>query len=131
MDFGTVLIVIGVIFLLSFLVETLIEFLFAPLFNNVPALEAWKWAQFYLAVIAAVVGAFIYQFDLLFLLGQFLEATTQSTSPIQQSPYGVAITGVAIGHGAAYLHDAVMRYFRKPEFPEGDLIELGFSEEQV
>jgi hypothetical protein len=121
MEFGDVMIVMGVIFLLAFLVETLVEFLFAPIFNNVGQLEKLKWTQFYIAVVVGVIGAFVYQFDLLFLLSGFLaqlfSPLVQADPAIPQTVYGTAITGVAIGHGAAFLHDAVTRYFKKPEIP--------------
>ena len=117
LTFGSVLIVLGVLFLLAFLVETLVEFLFAPLFNNIEALKKYKWLQYLIAVGVALGGAFIYQFDLLYILSQFLSHIVQTESQIALTPYGIAITGVAIGHGAAYLHDAVSKYFKKPELP--------------
>jgi len=116
---GSVLIVLGVLFMLAFLVETLVEFLFAPLFNNIKAIEKFKWVQLYIAVVVAVIGAFIYQFDLLYLLARFLAQLVQAEPVVMMTPYGIAITGIAIGHGAGYLHDAVAKYFRKPELPAG------------
>ena len=118
LSFGSVLIVLGVLFLLAYLIETLVEFLVAPIFNNIQGLEKFKWLQRFIAVGVAVLGAFIYQFDLLYILSQFLAQIAQAEPKIPLTPYGVAITGVAIGHGAAYLHDAVMKYFRKPELPQ-------------
>lgn len=116
-NFGSVLIVLGVIFLLAFMIETLVEFAFAPLFNHVPALKPYKDAQRYVAIAVAVLGAFIYGFDLLYLVALFLANLTGAPATIGPTPYGIAITGVAIGHGAAYLHDLVMNYFKKPKLP--------------
>ncbi len=104
-----ILAVLGVIFLLAFLVETLVEFLAAPLFDHLPALTGVKWAQMYLAVAAGIAGAFVYRFDLLYLLGGFLGVN------IACNAFGVAITGIAIGKGANYLHDVVSKYFVQPK----------------
>lgn len=116
-NFGSVMIVLGVIFMLAFMIETLVEFLAAPIFNHVPALKPYKDAQRYLAVAVAIAGAFIYGFDLLYIVAVFLSQMTGGPVLIAVTPYGIVITGVAIGHGAAYLHDLVMNYFRKPELP--------------
>ena len=117
MDFGSVLIVLGVIFLLAFLVETLVERIFAPFFDNIAGLAKFKWVQLYIAVGVALLGAFLYRFDLLYLVAVFLGSLVNAPPTIQPSAYGIALTGVAIGQGAAYLHDTVSRYFRKPQVP--------------
>lgn len=120
MSILAVLVVIGVIFLLSFLVESLVEYLFAPLFNNVPALAKWKWLQMYAALIVGVAGAFLYGFDLLFLLGNYLAGQFSVEVPpmfVASFWLGKALTGIAIGRGSAYLHDLVSKYFVKPKDP--------------
>lgn len=100
--------ILAVIFLLAFLVESLVEYLFGKVVDNIPALTPYKWGLMYVSAIVGVVGAFIYGFDLLYLLGQFVGAGIPSTG------FGVALTGLAIGRGANYLHDLVDKYFVKP-----------------
>lgn len=103
-----VLSILGVILLLSFMVETLVEFLAAPLVDNVPALGAYHWVQEYIAIAVGILGAFVYSFDLLYLLGSFVGAS------IPLHPFGIALTGIAVGKGANYLHDLIGKYFVKP-----------------
>lgn len=103
-----VLSTLGVIFLLAFLVESLTEYLFGQLVDHVPALTRHKWALIYVSMAIGVLGAFVYQFDLIYLLGQFLGADTP------HHWLGVLFTGAAVGRGANYLHDLVTRYFVKP-----------------
>ena len=100
---------IGVILLLAFLVESLTEYLFGAACEHIPALKPFSWCLMYVAAAVGVGGAFVYGFDLLVLAGQFFE------QPIQSNPFGVAITGLAIGRGANYIHDIFKRFFKKPE----------------
>lgn len=97
--------VLAVIFLLAFLVETLTEFLFGDLFDKVPVLTPFKWALKYIAVAVGVAGAWVYQFDIVFLLGQYVGAE------IAQTAFGVVITGVAIGKGSNYIHQIIGQFF--------------------
>ena len=105
----SVLAVMAVILLLAFLVETLTEFLFGDVFDKVPVLVPFKWCLKYVAVAVAVAGAFIYKFDIIQLLGEFLEAGIPLTN------FGIAISGVAIGKGSNYIHDLIQRFFVKPQ----------------
>lgn len=100
--------VLGVILGLAFMVETLAEFIFGDIFDKIPKLTPFKWCIKYIAVAFGVVGAFVYQFDLIYTLGNVLNAG------VQQSAYGVAITGVSIGKGANYIHQLISTYFPKP-----------------
>jgi hypothetical protein len=105
---------LGIIFLLAFLVETLIEFLFGTLAGFLvavfPLLEG-KLGTFktpiiqIFAIAAGIIGAFIYQFDVLYLLGMFL------VNPIPITVYGLIITGVAIGKGSNYIHQLITQFF--------------------
>ena len=103
-----VLAILAVIFLLAFLVESLVEYLFGQVFEHVPALVPWSWCLMYIAAIVGVLGAFIYKFDLLFLLAVYLGV------PLISSWFGIALTGLAIGRGSNYLHDIVVKFFDKP-----------------
>lgn len=100
--------VLFVIFLLAFLVESLVEYLFGAPFEYIPAMKPYKWLLMYVAMAVGMVGAFVYRFDLLYLLGAFVGTA------IQVTVFGILLTGAAIGRGANYLHDLVTRYFVKP-----------------
>ena len=118
-----VLVILGIILALAFLVETLIEFLLGQILADI--LPEWKWRKYivmYSAVAASVALAFVYQFDVLYLLSEFVGAEWQTLSAV--SVPGMIITGVAIGKGSNYLHDFLQKYFIKPtgveELPGGD-----------
>lgn len=104
----SVLAILSVIFLLAFLTESLVEYLFGAVADHIPALTPYKWVLMYISAGVGVAGAFIYSFDLLYLVGQFVEAEIASTA------FGITLTGLAIGRGAGYLHDLVNKYFKKP-----------------
>ena len=102
----SVLAVLGIILLLSFLVEALVEFIYGQFCDHFPVLEPYKWLSFVLAMITSVIGAFIYQFDLLYLVGQWLG------SPIALHPFGILLTGLAIGRGSNFIHDIISKFFK-------------------
>jgi hypothetical protein len=103
--------ILAVIFLLAFLVESLVEYFVGQLFDRLPALQPYKWLLMYVAAAVGVGGAFLFGFDLLYLLGNYLGAEW----PALASPswYGMALTGLAISRGANYLHDLVGKYFSR------------------
>lgn len=103
--FQAVLATLGVIFLVAFLNESLIEYFFGLPFEHIEKLQPFKWLLPYIAAISGVSMAFVYSFDLIALLGQFLGIE------VIKNPVGVAITGLAIGRGADYLHQIVQKYF--------------------
>ena len=97
---------LGIILALAFLTETLVEFLFSDIFLKFPKLAPYAWTQKYIAVVVGIGGAFIYQFDLLYLLADFFGV------PLVHSAFGIVMTGIGIGKGSNYLHDFIMRFFR-------------------
>jgi len=48
----------GITFIVAFFVETLIEFVFGRLFDQIAFLRPYKWSQMYLAIAAAIALAF-------------------------------------------------------------------------
>jgi hypothetical protein len=104
--FGT----IAIIFLLAFLIESLVEAVLGTPFDKIPILTPWKWTLMYAALGVGVIGAHVYQFDLLVILSKYLG------TPIQITFFGVTLTGLAIGRGSNYLHDMVQKWF-KPVVP--------------
>jgi len=106
--------ILTVILLLAFLTESLVEYLLGAIIEHVQTLEKYAWLQMYVAAAVGIVGAFIYKFDFLHLLGKLVE------EDIAVHWFGIALTGLAIGRGANYIHDIVSRYFKKikPEIVE-------------
>ena len=103
--------ILGVIFLLSFLVESLVEYLFAPFFDRTPLLQPHKWVLMYVSAAVGVFGCFFYGFDLLYLLGGYLDI---NGAYMQQATWlGELLTGFAVGRGSNYVHDLVTKFFVK------------------
>lgn len=107
--------VFGILIILAFLVETLVEFIFGEIFDRFPALTPWKWTLKYIAVIVGVVGTFLYHFDILAISSKVIAALTPAgTDPpavLAVTWYGMLITGIAIGKGSNYLHQFVSQFF--------------------
>lgn len=99
--------VLIVILGLAFLVETLTEAVFGPLFDKVPVLTPHKWALMYVALVAGIAGALIYGFDLIALLS----VTAKMNPPITPNIFGMGITGFAIGKGSNYIHQFISKFF--------------------
>lgn len=102
---------LGVILLVSFLVEALVEAVLGEPFNHYPALAPFKWLLKYAAFAAGVGGAFVYRFDFVALAGLHLGAL------INVTPYGIVLTGLAIGRGAQFVHE-IIGWFKKPNMPQ-------------
>lgn len=99
--------ILVVMLALAFFVETLVEAIFGPIFDKVPALTPHKWSLMYIALLVGLVGAFLYKFDLLAVLS----VTVKMDPPIPVSWFGMGITGLAIGKGSNYLHQAISKFF--------------------
>lgn len=108
-----VLIVMLVTMLIAFLIETLVEYLFGTVFDKVEKLGKFKWLQMYIAMAIGIVAAFLYQLDILNLLSVFLAQISGTTVVIAITPFGMIVTGCAIGRGSNYLHDIYTKYFVK------------------
>lgn len=100
---GVLVVMVG----LAFLVETLTEAIFGPIFDKTPALTPHKWALMYVALVVGVVGALIYKFDLIVLLAE----TVKVEPAISPGIFGMVITGLAIGKGSNYLHQFISKFF--------------------
>jgi hypothetical protein len=104
--------VLAIILLMAALVESLTEYLFGTLADHVPTMTPYKWALIYVAAIIGVAGAWVYKFDLFYLLSNYLAV------PIALTWYGVTMTGLVIGRGANFLHDLVSKYFKPLPEPQ-------------
>ncbi len=100
-----VLSTLGVILLLAFIIEAMVEYIFGQLVAHTPKLQPFAWTLMYVALLIGVAGAFIYKFDLIFLIGSWLNA------PVPSHWFGVALTGLAIGRGSNFIHDIIKRFF--------------------
>lgn len=104
------MIVLLVILLLAFLVETTVEYFFGQACGRIAALQPYQWLLMYVAAAVGVGGAFLYGFDLLYILGNFLGGSEYIPGP---SWLGVLLTGLAIGRGSNFVHDLVSKFFMK------------------
>jgi uncharacterized membrane protein AbrB (regulator of aidB expression) len=102
----SVLGILAVIFLMAFLVEALVEYVFGKPFDHVEILKPYKWLLMYIALAVGVAGAFIYQFDVIHLLSDWLKV------PIAVHPFGMALTGLMIGRGSNFVHDVIKKFFQ-------------------
>jgi hypothetical protein len=107
-----VLAIVVVILLLAFMIETLVEALLGKPLEKA-GLKSWTWALMYVAVAVGIAAAWFYQFDLIYLLGSFLEDVIGQPIMIPSTSFGVVVTGISIGMGSAYIHDLLKRFFRK------------------
>ena len=110
----SVLVTMAILFMLAFLVEALVEAVFGTLFDKIPALTPYKWALMYVAFLVGIVGAFVYQFDLLYLLASYLDKATTLTI----NAFGIILTGLGIGRGSNFLHDLFTRWFKPVPPPQ-------------
>jgi hypothetical protein len=108
------LLILAIMILMAFLVESLVEYLLGEPFNHFPTWQPYRWLLMYVAAVVGVVGALIYKLDLLYLLAKFLADSSQQPLPWNVTIFGTIITGLAIGRGANYLHDIVSKFFTKP-----------------
>jgi len=106
---GQIVLVFAVMIFLAYLIETLVEALLGPIFEKVPKLSPWKWALMYIAIAAGVYAAFLYKFDVVYMLASFL-----GVENLQITVFGIVITGLGVGKGSNYLHDLFKKFFVKP-----------------
>jgi uncharacterized membrane protein (UPF0182 family) len=103
-----VIALLGLIFLLAFLVETIVEFLFGTVAGFFPAWQCDQRTKTSIIQTAAVMvgagGAFLYRFDILYLYGVYSQIPD-----IPITAYGIAITGIAIGKGSNYIHELISK----------------------
>lgn len=107
---GIVGLLVGIILFLAVVIESLVEAIFSPIVDNVPALKPYRWLLQYTAVAGGVAAAFIYRLDLVYLAGQFLGKIADTESPIEMTVFGIIVTGLAVGKGSNYVHQFISRF---------------------
>lgn len=116
--------ILVVILSVAFLVETLTEAVFSPLFEKIPGLAPYRWALAYIALAVGLAGAFIYGFDLISILSHYVTRIQAAVDPLGEYPtiepnwFGEAITGLAIGKGSNYIHQFISKFFPSKEQTE-------------
>jgi hypothetical protein len=94
-----------IIFVLAFLVESFVEYVFGTPMDKIPKLTPYKWLLMYLALAAGVGLAFYYRLDMISLLpGEY---------PI--TPVGIILSGLILGRGAVFTHQFVSQFFPSAE----------------
>ena len=97
--------ILGVVFLLAFLTESLTEYVFGTPFDKYEKLKPHKWLLMYVSAAVGVGLAFFYRLDIVSLLGDVL------AEQLAPSWVGFVLTGLGIGRGANWLHQVVQQYF--------------------
>lgn len=108
---GQIVGIISVLTMFSFLVETTVEALIGKPIDEFPKVAKYKkYILTYLAVAIGIYGAFVYNFDLIYLFAMQLQETLGQTIMIASSPLGIVMSGISIGMGSSYLHDLIDKF---------------------
>jgi len=94
-------------FALSFLVESMVEYILGTPMDKIEAAKPFKWLLMYAAAVVGVGLAFWYKLDLI------SEITGQVTT------VGIVLTGLTLGRGSNYVHDFYQAYIQPKLFREG------------
>jgi hypothetical protein len=105
-----VLAMLVVILLMAFMIEAAVEFFIGKAFEKFPKLKPYSWCLMYVAAVAGIAGAMLYQFDMLNLLSRFVDLVP----PIPITGFGMVLTGLTIGRGSNAVHDVYKKFFFKP-----------------
>jgi hypothetical protein len=117
---GSLGVMLGIIFVLGLLVQTVTEFLFGKIEGILTSifpklLIIFSKTSFRTGLIALFsVGlgfwaAFLYQLDLVYLIGALFASLTAVDPVIQTTILGLSITAVVIGMGASYINDLIVK----------------------
>jgi hypothetical protein len=106
--------VLAITFALSFLTETLTEYLFGTPMDRSEQLKPYKWTLMYVSALIGVVLALFYHLDLIVIIASFSDALGLS-APVLSDPTvpGSILSGLLIGRGANAVHDFLSKYLIK------------------
>jgi hypothetical protein len=103
------------------IINRVVEFFAGQAFDKISFLQPYKWTLIYVAAICGIGGCFLYGFDLLYLLGNYLAVELPSGVNLpkfaQPTWYGMLLTGFAVGMGAGFINDLMDKFF-KPKVTE-------------
>jgi len=111
---------LSIVFAFAYLVESLVEMVWGTLEKIVlsifPGIKPYWTADLRIAIIqltamgAGIAGAFVFRFDILYILSLFLSTYTGQIM-LTLTPFGMIITGLAIGRGSNFIHQFVGKFF--------------------
>lgn len=96
---------LALVFALTFLVESLTEYIFGQIFDKIPKAQPYKFLLMYLAMLFGVGLCFYYSIDLISLIPPGSNVT----------PVGIVLTGLVVGRGSNFLHQFVSQFFPQKE----------------
>lgn len=120
---------LAVITFVSWLIESIVEHLLGIWLDT---FFGDKWKRYTPLVMMMITGAlgvvfaFVYQFDLIYLLNLFMTLAVEEMTKalgtdvvvlpvvIGITKIGIVITGLAIGRGSSFLHGLIKKFFKKP-----------------
>jgi hypothetical protein len=118
MNIVNVLALFGVAFMLAFLLEGAVEYLFGTPMDHIEKAKPFKWLLLYPSLVFGVLLCFYYKLDLIILIVYVLSKISGGELIWPVTPVGIILSGVLIGHGANYLYDfLVLVLKKKPPLP--------------
>lgn len=84
---------------LAFLSETMVEYIFGELFQQIGNWKPYSWLLKYIAAAVGIGLAFRYGIDLLTLIPE-----------TPQTEVGIILSGLCIGRGANFIHQFIGKY---------------------
>lgn len=118
MAISTVLVFIGIAFLLAFFVETMIEYILGTPIDNIKQLQflrEYKWVLRYVAAGVGVYFAFYWKIDLVSITASVISDLVDADILWEVSNAGIVVSGLAIGRGSNYLHEFLSKHLKKPD----------------
>jgi hypothetical protein len=106
---GGAMAVLGLVFLLALMVESIVEYFIGPVFDKTARLQPYKWCLMYIAAGVGILGCFFYRFDMIYFLGYYLAVGDAAFAG--PSWLGMLLTGLTVGRGSNAVHDLIMKFF--------------------
>ncbi|RJO64967.1 MAG: hypothetical protein C4540_02420 [Candidatus Omnitrophota bacterium] len=109
---------LAIVFLLAFITESAVEYVFGTPFNKIPQLTPYKWLLMYIALLVGVGLTFFYKLDLIAMLSIWLLELFPGWIVVlglyQSGTWvGYIATGYAVGRGSVFVHDLASKYILK------------------
>lgn len=111
---------LSIVFAFAYMVESLVEMVWGTLekivLSVIPGIKTYWTPELRIAIIqltamgAGIAGAFVFRFDILYILSLFLSTYTGQVM-LTISPFGMVLTGLAIGRGSNFIHQFVGKFF--------------------
>jgi len=105
------------IFIVAFLVEAMVEYLFGTPFDKIEALKPYKWMLMYLAFIIAAALSVFYKIDLFYLIAEYAEIDWPTLTRLSWPGY--LFSGFVIGRGSNFVHQLIALMIEKVLYYRG------------